>query len=284
MTHYGQFDPPVDRFLYERYFIGRWTPGVAIECGAFDGLTESSCKFFEESLGWTTVNVEPYPVAYEKLVANRPDSVNVNVALSNANGTAEFTAAIHPHFGADCNNGSIRHTASHREYLDGIGCQYRNYEVPTTTYADLVSRLGLKAVDLFVLDVEGHEYEVLEGMRAAPPSLWPQILCIEHGHLGADEMKPVVEPLGYVFDTTSFVNSFYLRADIANQVLLARSATDSLLLTISQLRSEVALLKADNATLREDRSALLSSRSWKLTAPLRWMRALPGKVFAGRAR
>ena len=284
MTHYGQFDPPVDQFLYERYFIGRWTPGVAIECGAFDGLTESSCKFFEESLGWTTVNVEPYPVAYEKLIANRPDSINVNVALSNTNGTAEFTAAIHPQFGADCNNGSIRHTASHREHLDTLGCQYKKYEVPTTTFADLVSRLDLRAVDLFVLDVEGHEYEVLEGMRATPPSLLPQILCIEHGHLGAGEMKPVLETLGYVFDTTSFANSFYLRGDIAKQFLMARSATDSLLLTMSQLKSEMALLRVDNAMLRGDRTALLNSRSWKLTAPLRWVKALRRKVFPGKAR
>ena len=49
---YGQFDPPVDRFLFERFFAGSKRPGVFIECGAFDGETESSCKFFEESLGW----------------------------------------------------------------------------------------------------------------------------------------------------------------------------------------------------------------------------------------
>jgi hypothetical protein len=36
---YGQFDPPVDRFLFERYFAGSKRPGVFIECGAFDGET-----------------------------------------------------------------------------------------------------------------------------------------------------------------------------------------------------------------------------------------------------
>ena len=86
MKFYGQFDPAVDRFIYERYFVGRPGPGVAVECGAFDGLTESSCKFFEESLGWACVNVEPYPPAFAKLVVNRPLSTNINVALSSWTG------------------------------------------------------------------------------------------------------------------------------------------------------------------------------------------------------
>jgi FkbM family methyltransferase len=284
MTYYGQFDPPVDQFIYERYFIGRGTPGVSIECGAFDGLTESSCKFFEESLGWTTINVEPYPVAYERLLANRPNSVNVNVALSNVNGTADFTAVIHPQFGADCNNGSIRHTTTHKEYLDSICCQYKKYQVPTTTFVDLVSQLNLKAIDLLVLDVEGHEYEVLEGMRDAAPSSLPLVLCIEHGHLGVDQMKPAVEVLGYTFDTTSFVNSFYLRNDIAKIFDMTLGAAPSLLWMILQLKSEIALLTADNAMLRGDRYLLINSRSWKLTAPLRRLRALLSEAFSGRMR
>jgi FkbM family methyltransferase len=156
---------PVDKFIYERYFDGRQIPGVAIECGAFDGLTESSCKFFEESLSWTCVNVEPYPPAFEKLVVNRPLSTNINVALSSSTTSVEFTAVIHPLFGADCNNGSIQHTEKHKQILDDIGCTYKRYQVATTTYYELVIAHRLETVDLFVLDVEGHEREVLKGMR-----------------------------------------------------------------------------------------------------------------------
>lgn len=218
MKFYGQFDPPVDRFIYERYFVDRKAPGVAIECGAFDGLTESSCRFFEESLGWACVNVEPYPPAFHKLVVNRPLSTNINVALSSSMSTVEFTAVIHPTFGEDCNNGSIQHTAQHKETLDTIGCTYRQYQVATTTYHDLVAAQRLESVDLFVLDVEGHEHEVLKGMRHTPPALLPKIFCIEHGHLGIEGLKPAIQALGYTFDTTSFVNSFYLRNDFADGV------------------------------------------------------------------
>ncbi|MEI9889739.1 MAG: hypothetical protein WDN45_03025 [Caulobacteraceae bacterium] len=48
---YGQFDPPVDRVLFERYFPDKTIRGVFVECGAYDGQTESCCKFFENR--WT---------------------------------------------------------------------------------------------------------------------------------------------------------------------------------------------------------------------------------------
>ena len=59
--YYGQFDPPVDRFLQERYFSDSPRNGVLIERGGFDGQLESSGKFFEKSLGWRAINIQPSP-------------------------------------------------------------------------------------------------------------------------------------------------------------------------------------------------------------------------------
>jgi FkbM family methyltransferase len=278
VNFYGQFDPPVDRFLYERYFAGRQRPGVAIECGAFDGVTECSCKVFEESLGWTCINVEPYPPAFDKLVANRPHATNLNVALSDTTGTAEFTAVIHPVFGADCNNGSLRHTDQHRQHLDGIGCTYRQYRVPTTTYAELVTKQQLSSVDLFVLDVEGNEREVLEGMRNAPPVLLPAIICIEHGHLGVDALKPMLATLGYAFDTTSFVNSFYVRNDVAAVFFALRSADPALLWRTIELERDLSGCRADKIVADAEVVRLTNSRSWRYTAPLRRLKLLVDRL------
>jgi len=272
MKFYGQFDPPVDRFIYERYFVGRQVHGVAIECGAFDGLTESSCKFFEESLGWACVNVEPYPPAFDRLLANRPLSTNINAALSNSTSSVEFTAVIHPSFGADCNNGSISHTARHKQNLDDIGCTYRQYQVAAMTYRDLVIAQRLEAIELFVLDVEGHEQDVLEGMRATPTALLPKVFCIEHGHLGVDALKPALHALGYTFDTSSFVNSFYVRNDVAEAYVPAAMSTRGLLSRIADLEGSLLRSQAERARAEENLALLLNSSSWKITAPLRWLR------------
>lgn len=211
MKFYGQFNPPVDKFIFQRYFKRHQGPGVALECGAFDGQLESSCKFFEETLGWQTVNIEPSPPIFEQLIKNRPLSRNLNLALSDKEGTAVFKQVVHPQFGEQCTNSSLNHLEKHKQQLDKMGCSYKQYEVKTVRYADLVRSIGLSDLDLMVLDVEGHELAVIEGMVGAP--VLPRILCIEHGHLGVRKLRNAMRKLPYVLDTTSHVNSYYIYSE-----------------------------------------------------------------------
>jgi FkbM family methyltransferase len=203
---YGQWNPPVDRVLYERYFLGV-RDGFFIEAGAFDGELECSCKFFEESMGWSGINIEPTPFNYDLLVRNRPQSTNLRLALSDARGTATFTQAVHPKRGQHFGNGSLAHTDGHRDLLIKDGCAFEQFPVPTITYGDLIAEQRVKRVDLMVLDVEGHEAAVIAGMIGC--EVLPQVLCMEHGHRGVDGTTKMLAPLGYVYDFSSFNNSFY---------------------------------------------------------------------------
>ena len=204
---YGQFEPPVDKFLFERYFQGRAMQGVVIECGAFDGQLESSCAFFEESLGWKAINLEASPAIYAALVKNRPLSTNLNVALSNQVGTAEFVDVELPGYPL-CTNGSLSHLEPHRQWLDSVNCSYSKCQVQTWTYKKLVEELNLETVNLMVLDVEGHELQALEGFVGA--TALPEILCVEHGHLGIEAITNALKPLGYDYGTSLHVNSYYI--------------------------------------------------------------------------
>lgn len=208
---YGQFDSPVDKFLYERYFINKRTPGFFIECGAFDGLLENSCKFFEESKDWEGINVEPSPPVYAELLKNRPKSINLNYALSDNVGEATFTSVVHPNFGEQCTNGSIEHTPEHKSLLCEMGCEFIEYKVNTITYKDILKKYNIKKIDLFVLDVEGNELKVINSMKGCKPL--PRIFCVEHGHHKKEEIIDAVESLGYIYDTESFVNSFFIKKD-----------------------------------------------------------------------
>jgi FkbM family methyltransferase len=205
---YGQFDPPVDKFLFERYFKEFIRPGIVIECGAFDGTLESSCRFFEETLGWRAINIEASPTIYHELIKNRPASQNLNYALSNHIGEAEFVDVNFPGYSL-CTNGSLLHLQAHREWLDSANCTYSTSRVPTITYRHLVSQLQLKHIDLMVLDIEGHELKALEGFTEC--DVLPEVLVVEHGHLGVEAIRDVVEQLGYELDVTQAVNSYYRR-------------------------------------------------------------------------
>lgn len=239
--YYGQFEPSVDRFLFERYFNDESIRGVFVECGAFDGLTECSCKFFEETLGWKGYNFEPVPWIYEQLCSNRPASRNLNFALSNAIGESVFRAVVHPHFGKNCTNGSLQHTPTHSEMLEADGCTIIDVAVRLRTWRDFVEAEGVTHVDLFVLDVEGHELAVLEGMKDCP--ILPDLMCVEIGHLSFDAVRTSLHQLGYRYDISSHVNAFFIRNDCVPLFALRSAAAHAgtLALQNQALEQQVAL-------------------------------------------
>ena len=51
MKFYGQFDPPLDKYLFEHFFKDK-KDGVSIEAGASNGLLENSTKFFAKIFYW----------------------------------------------------------------------------------------------------------------------------------------------------------------------------------------------------------------------------------------
>ena len=206
MKFYGQWDPPVDKFLWERYFKDH-PKGIFLECGAFDGVLESSCKFFEESLGWWGINFEPVPYIYDKLVENRPNAANIKKALSNKNGVTRFKQAVSPTMGKMFGNGSISHNDKHLKSLKQEGCKFEEFDVETVRFADFIKILNLGTIDLMVLDVEGHELEAIEGMEGSP--VIPKIFCVEYPHVGLETLKKKLRPFGYTLDITNFNNAIF---------------------------------------------------------------------------
>ena len=70
MRYYGQLS--LDKVIHETFFPEKRN-GFFVECGAYDGLGESTCKFFEETMGWTGLNIEPVPYTFDRLVVNRTE-------------------------------------------------------------------------------------------------------------------------------------------------------------------------------------------------------------------
>jgi len=211
MKFYGQFNPPVDKVLYERYFKNKKN-GISIECGAFDGLTENCTKFFEENFNWNTINIEPLPHIFEKLKLNRPSSININIALSNYKGKQDIRVYDIPTHGINNTNASLCHLPKHQQLLEKVSNnKYKDFEICTTTYSSLIKDQKINELDLFVLDVEGHEYEVIDGMKDA--EIFPKIFVIEHGHRKPEDIvnKLKVLPVSYKLDHISHVNSYFVR-------------------------------------------------------------------------
>jgi FkbM family methyltransferase len=77
-----------DKFLNENIFKNKKN-GIFVDIGAYDGIESSNTLFFEESLNWTGVCVEPLSDAFKKLQKNR-NCIFLNKCVADINGKSEF--------------------------------------------------------------------------------------------------------------------------------------------------------------------------------------------------
>lgn len=77
-----------DKYLHEKIF-GDLKKGRFLDIGAYDGIESSNTLFFEETLGWTGICVEPLPHIFQKLVKNRKGPC-INKCALDSNKTGHF--------------------------------------------------------------------------------------------------------------------------------------------------------------------------------------------------
>lgn len=205
MKYYGQFG--IDKFLHETFF-NKVSNGFFVECGAVDGVLESTCKFFEETLNWTGINIEASPPLYSMLVKNRPYCINLNIGLSNCDEKLKFTHAIHPVLGNRFGNGSFSHCEEHKNDLINKGCSFKDYNIDCKKFSSIYNQD--KEIDLFVLDVEGHEVNALKGIIDVKKKYLPKIFCIEHSFSGIDNITDILRS-NYELYSIERQNAIYKR-------------------------------------------------------------------------
>lgn len=130
--------------------------GTFIEVGANDGVSQSNTWFLENYRGWSGLLIEPMPdlAAMAKKFRRAPVA---NVAL----GPAEMEGKTIELVPSDL----VTRVAP------DSGNDARRVTVPVRALSSLLDEHGLGPVDLFSLDVEGYEVEVLRGLdlvRHAP--------------------------------------------------------------------------------------------------------------------
>ncbi len=208
---------PQDEFILSKYFASNRS-GFFVEAGASDGLLLSVCKVLE-SLGWQGVNIEADPVTFERLKKNRPTSFNINIALSNHKGVLDFQ--IYEEEEYVLYNHAISSITEHlSDTISAVGkmeLPKKPFErthiksVPCDTYLNVVECLD-KKVDFMVLDVECHELAVIEGMRGCKNI--PEILLVEHLHVGLDAIALSLSQLGYRLDWLGSQDAVFVRGPL----------------------------------------------------------------------
>lgn len=155
-----------DKYLETNIFKG-FKNGFFVDVGAHDGISINNTLYFERYNGWTGINIEPIESVYNKLVTNRPFCVNINCAVSNTDGNAEFIL----------NKGYTEMISGLKSSYDGrhmSRLQKENIMTNSTTeivnvctqrLETIFDEQGVTCVNYMSVDVEGGEYDVIKSIN-----------------------------------------------------------------------------------------------------------------------
>lgn len=154
-----------DKFLEETIFKG-FRNGLFVDVGAHDGVEINNTLFFEQLRGWTGINIEPLEHVYQKLVTNRPHSINIHAAVDETDGQAEFVvnagytemlSGLQRHY-------PVEHAQRLETELRAHGGTSQTCTVQTKRLSSIFAEHGVTHVNLLSVDVEGAELAVLRSI------------------------------------------------------------------------------------------------------------------------
>tara|TARA_R110000823_G_scaffold290583_3_gene408862 strand:+ start:12542 stop:13195 length:654 start_codon:yes stop_codon:yes gene_type:complete len=165
MTYYSKnHTKGQDKFLNERYFKDKKN-GFFVDVGAHDGLNGNNSCFFERSLGWDGICVEPLPTIYKQLTQNRK-SINIEGAIDIVNGETSFISnsgytemlsGIEKYYGK-------RHFDRRDDEITKKGGTTNVIKVKTFTLESIFEDNNVKHIDYLSIDVEGGEFVVIKSI------------------------------------------------------------------------------------------------------------------------
>lgn len=145
--------------------------GYFLEIGANDGVNQSNTLYFERYRGWRGTLVEPFPTNFFKCRRNRSPETKVFCAACVPFGyTERFVPMVYSNLMSisEIPGGDIEDIKRHAQ----TGKQFLSPEEDVFTFGAeaknlqdiLLQAQAPRKIDLFSLDVEGVELQVLEGL------------------------------------------------------------------------------------------------------------------------
>ncbi len=171
--------------------LGAEGPRFYVDVGAFDPSDDSVTRALYER-GWRGINIEPQPARLALFERDRPDDLNVCVAVGSANGRATlYIPGAEPWATLD---GAI---------ADGLEDDVEvvtAIEVDVRTLDSIFAEHEITAVDVLKVDVEGREPDVIAGLDFV--RVRPRVVIIEGvapivGKAAGDDAVRIVVDAGY---------------------------------------------------------------------------------------
>lgn len=234
--------------------------GFYVDCGAFDPTNHSVTKAFYDR-GWCGINIEPVPHLSAAFDDERPNDINLNIALSDRSDISIFYEIV------DTGLSTFNPTIARQHIEEGFVA--KSIDVRTDCLSNVLADYPEKEIHFLKIDVEGSELAVLTGLNLSSHRPW--IVLVEAVHprthkLNHLEWESLLLSEGYDFAYFDGLNRFYVaheHYDLCERLAVPPNVFDNF------VRADaLADLKAAQLEL----AALKFSTSWRLTAPIRKVR------------
>lgn len=188
-----------DKYLNDNYFKNR-RGGIFLEMGALDGLMYSNTKFFEDSLGWAGILVEPHPNEFKNLKLFRPNCQLYNNIVSDSTEKVNFLFFEHSLSAIS----GIVDTLSEGHFKNWFDNE-KNSDIQQicalmepVSLTEIIKTSGVDHIDFFSLDVEGHELNVLRSYDFSIPIYLILIECLDQANPNEIEISNLLKKNGFI--------------------------------------------------------------------------------------
>ncbi|XP_063980717.1 uncharacterized protein LOC135164374 isoform X3 [Diachasmimorpha longicaudata] len=188
-------DPSMGQARVIRNYFKNKPNGFFIECGAYDGETRSNTWVLEKQLNWTGILIEADPINFTKMLNKNRNAYMSPTCLS----IKKFPMNVS--FLMARNIGRI-HAPHEQDGLSVTNSPDRAYEgvhvgVQCFPLASYIAALGIKTVDYFSLDIEGHELDVLKTIPFDRVDITTLSVEFTHVEGGQERLIKFMEEKGY---------------------------------------------------------------------------------------
>ena len=178
--------------------------GFYIDVGAQDPVDDSVTKAFYE-MGWRGINIEPVTHWFQRLVADRPLDINLQLAVSDSPGKLHLFEVIDSGLSTTDRVFAERHAKA--------GHQIRESDVKCVTLDKVCKTHQVGEIHFLKIDCEGGEAAALRGLSLE--RIRPWVILLEATEPNSQtpaymEWEPLLTGRGYHFVYEDGLNRFYV--------------------------------------------------------------------------
>jgi FkbM family methyltransferase len=186
-----------DVYIYKNFINKNTSDGIFVEVGGYDGITYSNSKFFEDTLGFKGVLIEPTQ-QYHIMCRNRPNCHNYNYAV---NATSELVTFVGTGAVAGCVE-TMSESFRSEHYPNGA----TEYQVNGKPIKDILRLSNLSYIDMLTIDVEGGELVVLETYDFTLPTYLIVIELDGINKVKDDKCRDILSRNGFILKKRISIN------------------------------------------------------------------------------